>query len=76
LKSCTLFIAGKPIEFFNSFSHLGHSITDKLSDSSDVLKRRSDFVGQVNNVLCYFRKLTSGVKNRLLLDQSIWSIWV
>ena len=59
------FIGGKPIEFVDSFSHLGHLITNKFTDSSDVLKRRSDFVGQVNNMLCYFCKLTSCVKNRL-----------
>jgi hypothetical protein len=64
LKSCAFFIGDKPIEFVNLFSHLGHLTTDKLSDSSDVLKRRSDFVDQVNNVLCYFGKLTSCVKNR------------
>ena len=65
LKSCMFFIGGKPIEFVDSFSHLGHLITNKFTDSSDVLKRRSDFVGQVNNMLCYFCKLTSCVKNRL-----------
>ena len=40
-------------------------ITNKLTDSLDVLKRRSDFIGQVNNLLCYFRKLTSCVKIKL-----------
>ena len=53
LKSCMFFIGGKPIEFVDSFSHLGHLITNKFTDSSDVLKRRSDFVGQVNYMLCY-----------------------
>jgi len=65
LKSCTFYIGDKPIEFVDSFSHLGHLITNKLTDSGDVLKRRNDFIGQVNNMLCYFRKLTSCVKNKL-----------
>jgi len=26
----------------------------KLPDNDDILKRRHDFVGQVNNVLCFF----------------------
>ena len=65
LKSCTFYIGDKPIEFVDSFSHLGHLITKKLTDSLDILRRRSDFVGQVNNVLCYFCKLTSDVKNKL-----------
>ena len=60
-----LVITDKPIEFVDSFSHLGHLITKKLTDSVDILRRRNDFVGQVNNVLCYFCKLTSDVKNKL-----------
>ena len=36
-----------------------------MEDSSDIVSRRNDFVGQVNNLLCYFRKLTSSVKYRL-----------
>jgi len=60
-KTCTLFIGGNPIEFVNSFSHLGHLLTNKFTDLSDVFKRRGDFVGQVNNILCYFCKLTSFV---------------
>jgi len=62
-KTCTFFIGGNPIVFVYSFSHLGHLLTNKFTDSSDVLKRRGDFVGQVNvNMLCYFCKLTSFVK--------------
>jgi len=53
------------IEFVDSFSHLGHLLTNKFTDSSDVLKRRGEFVGQVNNMLCYFCKLPSFVKNWL-----------
>jgi len=58
-KTCTFIIGGNPIEFVNSFSHLGHLLTNKFTDSSDDLKRRGDFVGQVNSTLCYFCKLTS-----------------
>ena len=65
LKHCTFYIGDKPIEFVDSFSHLGHLITNKLTDSFDVLKRRTDFIGQVNNMLCYFRNLNSCVKNKL-----------
>jgi hypothetical protein len=64
-KYCTFYIGDKPIEFVDSFSHLGHLITNKLTDSFDVLKRRTDFIGQVNNMLCYFRKLTLCVEIRL-----------
>ena len=65
LKSCSFFIGGIPIEFVDSYSHLGHLITNKFTDSSDVVKRRNDFVGQVNNMLCYFCNLTPCVRNKL-----------
>jgi len=44
-KTCTFFIGGNPIEFVDSFSHLGHLglLTNKFTDSSDVLKRRGNF---------------------------------
>ena len=38
-------------------------ITNKFSDSSDILERWCDFIGQVNNMLCYLCKLTACVKN-------------
>jgi len=53
------------MEFVSSYVHLGHLLTDSLRDSCDILKRRSDFVGQVNNVLCYFQKQRSDVKYKL-----------
>ena len=65
MKSCAFYVGDKPIEFVDSLSHLGHLITNKLTDSADILKQRSDFIGQVNNMLCYFCKLNSCVKNRL-----------
>ena len=58
-------IGNNPIEFVQSYSHLGHIINTKLSDDDDILSRRCSFVGQVNNVLCYFGKLDSHVKHRL-----------
>jgi hypothetical protein len=36
-----------------------------IMHSVDILKRRSDFIGQVNNMLCYFCKLNTSLKNRL-----------
>ena len=60
-----------PIEFVDSFSHSGHLITNKFSDSSDILKRRCYFMGQVDNMLYYSCKLEPSVKNRIL--QSAYS---
>jgi hypothetical protein len=65
LDSCGFRIDNKPIEFVSSFSHLGHLITSSLSDDEDIVKRRGEFIGQVNNVICYFRKLSSSVRYKL-----------
>ena len=53
------------ISLIRFFSHLGHLITNKFSDLSDILERRCDLIGHVNNVLCYFCNLTPCVKNGL-----------
>ena len=66
IKQFTFYVGNNPIENVDSFTHLGHVITDQLIDNADILKRRSDFVGQANNVLCFFfNKLTSSVENKL-----------
>jgi len=41
------------------FVHLGHVITHHLADNDDILRRRNEFIGQVNNVLCFFSRLKS-----------------
>ena len=56
VQNCEFVVEGKPMEFVSSYSHLGHLITDRLDDSRDISQRRNDFVGQVNNVLCFFSK--------------------
>ena len=65
LDSCIFRIDNKPIDCVNSFSHLGHLITSSLYDDEDIVRRRGDFIGQVNNVICYFRELNSFVRNNL-----------
>ena len=62
-RECMLSIGGNPIEQVQSFSHLGHIITADLNDREDILHRRNCFVGQANNMLCFFSKLDSTVRN-------------
>lgn len=49
----------------NSYPHLDHIINAKFDDTDDVLQRRNHFIGQANNVLCYFSKLDLHVKIEL-----------
>lgn len=65
VKKGTFYVGNNPIEYVDHFIHLGHVITNRLTDNDDIVKRRHDFVGQVNNVLCFFRKLNSCVVHRL-----------
>ena len=65
LKDCTFSINSQPIAIVESFKHLGHEITSQSDDAPDITARRHDFIGQVNNMLCYFRMLRSDVKCRL-----------
>ena len=63
--NCIFSVGGKPIEYVDSFSHLGHIITSNLSDTADITNRRNTFVGQVNSVLCFFNNLNSSIKYKL-----------
>ena len=65
LFKCKFFIGGNPVEFVESFAHLGHIINSKLDDSDDIINRRSSFIGQSNNILCYFNKLDMFSKIKL-----------
>ena len=58
-------ISGNVIENVESCPHLGHVITNNASDKLDVLSRRGSFIGQVNNVICWFSKLDCCMKTRL-----------
>ena len=61
----TVTVNDQPIELVQSFQHLGHTITSQLNDVSDITAKQYAFIGQTNNVLCFFIKLTSNVKYRL-----------
>ena len=58
-------IDGKPIEYVNSFTHLGHTISCTLADNEDIALRKSDFTSQVNNMLCFFKSLGLSVRCKL-----------
>jgi len=65
IKNCTFYVGNNSIKYVDSFEHLGHVITNQLTDNADILKKRSDFVGNSNKVLFFFSKLSSLIKYRL-----------
>jgi len=57
---------GNHLAFVDECSHLGHVLTSRLDDNSDILSRRNSVCGKLNNVLCYFSKCDPLVKSMLL----------
>jgi len=53
------------IEWTHSFVHLGYTIIAELTDKGDILHKRCNFIGQVNNVLCYFLWLDADIRHKL-----------
>jgi len=68
VNSClpTFHVGGQPVEYVNEWSHLGHIISANCDDKSDIISRRNTLCGQINNVLCYFGKCQSLVRQKLM----------
>ena len=65
LDFCHFYVGGSCTDSVTSFIHLGHTITTDLNDRDDIWHRRGVFIGQVNNVLCYFPRRYSDVRYKL-----------
>ena len=63
LAFCQFHVGGHHIDRVSSFTHLGHN--SELSDQEEILHKRCTFIGQVNNVLCYFPTLAADVRYKL-----------
>lgn len=79
--SCAFYVGGKRIEYATSYSHLGHIICCDGTDREDIINRRNIFIGQVNNVICCFDKLTWPIRLKLfksyctsLFGCELWSL--
>ena len=62
---CSFYVGGRLIEKVDKFSHLGHIVMSSLSDRDDIAHARNSFIGQTNNVLCFFSKVDTSVKLKL-----------
>ena len=65
MSSCCFSVSGTTVVNADSYVHLGHVINCHLNDKEDVTHRRNCFIGQSNNVLCYFNKLDLSVRVKL-----------
>jgi len=63
LLGCVFFINNSPIEFVDSFMHLCHMFTSQFNDGLDIANQRAAFIGQVDNMLCFFRKVCRRMLN-------------
>ena len=59
------YLDGLCMENVSQYSHLGHTITNRLDDSEDIYSRRCNLIGQINSILL-FSNLDSVVKARLM----------
>lgn len=62
----TFYINGSLIDYVNEWMHLGNIIDVNQSDSACIINRRNRLIGQINDVLCFFSKLDSYTKTKLL----------
>ena len=75
-------VGGNDIEIVSEWPHLGHIISSHCLDDADIFHRRNCMVRQINSVLCYFGKLPSSVKLKLLYAYfsslygcELWDLW-
>jgi len=54
------------MEYVEQCSHLGHIVSADRDDKHDIVNRRNVLCGQINDVLCYFRKCQPVVKQKRL----------
>jgi hypothetical protein len=59
------YIAGSCIDKVQEWPHLGHIISAKRSDDSDIGSKLNKFRGQANNVICSFNKCEAVVRLKL-----------
>jgi hypothetical protein len=52
----SFYINGNLNENVKKYPHLEHIITTAFNYADDIVHRRKSFVGQTNNLLCFFNK--------------------
>jgi hypothetical protein len=62
MSKCLFYVGGNPIDYATCYTHLGHTISCDNVCREDIISRRNIFVGQVNNVICSFDRLSWSVK--------------
>jgi len=60
------YINGSLVDYVNEWMHLGNILDVNQSDSACITHRRTRLIGQINDVLCFFSKLDSFTKTKLL----------
>ena len=54
------------ISIVDEFVHLGHTIVSQLDDNKEILTKRNELCGKINNVLRNFKSCDPVVKIKLL----------
>jgi len=62
----SLQFGGSDIEYVDSWTHLGHILSNDRRDNKDIEHRSVQTVKQINDILSYFEKLDAIVKLQIL----------
>jgi len=65
-KEVSFSMSGNVIENVDNWLHLGYNISNDRSDKVAISNCRSSFIGQANNVICWFNVLDCDIKCKLL----------
>ena len=60
-------IGGNAIDSADDWPHVGHTISSRCDDKSDILNRGNCMVEQINNVVWFFNNLDSLIKLKLVV---------
>lgn len=64
-----VFLSGQPIKWVSEAKHLGNFIRSDLRDTTEINKKRGDFIGRVNNLLATFYSANDDVKREIFNTQ-------
>jgi len=70
------YIDGQQIPVVDEFLHLGHTVVSQLDDNKEILNKRNELCGKINNVLCYrYLKCCDPVVKVKLLRSYCTTVW-
>ena len=61
-----IYLNGTKLECVKKVKHLGMWITSDLENTTELIDKRGNFIGQANHILCKYSKMSCGVKCKMI----------